>query len=156
MLRPSNICLDPDALAERLHDAPAATAALLHDVIDLACRRFPSPGQRIASERIDRLIQAEAWADAALALTDQELPNWRVRRIAYDGGDWHCALSRERELPDWLDQAVEAWHPDLALAILGAFIEAQSLGKRSTRSSVPSVPREAGPRPIAICCDNYA
>ena len=47
-----------------------------------------------------------------------------VRRITYDGGEWHCALSRERELPEWLDQAVEARHASLALAILSAYIEA--------------------------------
>jgi len=41
-----------------------------------------------------------------LALIDLELPPWQVRRIAYDEGEWHCALSRQRELPDWLDQSI--------------------------------------------------
>ena len=27
---------------------------------------------------------------------------WQVRRIVYDAGEWHCALSRQRELPDWV------------------------------------------------------
>ena len=35
--------------------------------------------------------------------------------------------SRQRELPDWLDQSVEGRHADLALAILSAFVEAQRI-----------------------------
>jgi len=30
------------------------------------------------------LIGSEAWTDSALALIDLELPQWQVRRIAYD------------------------------------------------------------------------
>jgi hypothetical protein len=85
------------------------------------------------------LIQSAAWTDAALALIDLELPLWQVRRIAYDEGEWHCALSRERELPDWLDQSIEAHHADLALAILCAFVEAQQVSEPETRTSVPTV-----------------
>jgi hypothetical protein len=47
-------------------------------------------------------------------------PLWHIRRIAYDAGEWHCAISRQRELPDWLDQSIEARHPDLALAMMRA------------------------------------
>src|SRR5579864_5882613 len=115
MLHPHH---DPMALADRLRDAPSANATLVREVIANAGRRFQWFGQCARTFRIERLIQAGAWADAALALIDLELPSWQVRRIAYDGGEWHCALSRERELPDWLDQSVEAGHPDLALAIL--------------------------------------
>jgi hypothetical protein len=85
------------------------------------------------------LIDAEAWADAALALLELELPQWQVRRIAYDDGEWYCALSRERELPDWLDQSIEAQHPDLALALLSAFVDARVQNAEATRPSVPSV-----------------
>jgi len=98
------------------------TRPLMLDIIDQACRRFPSRGRSERSARIMRLVDAEAWTDAALALIEFELPLWQVRRIAYDEGEWHCALSRERELPDWLDAAVEARHADLALALLSAFI----------------------------------
>ncbi len=48
-----------------------------------------------------------------------ELPLWQVRRIAYDEGEWHCALSRERELPDWLDAAVEARYSSRARTAVG-------------------------------------
>ena len=90
--------------------------------------------------RIERLIQSGAWTDAALALIDLELPQWQIRRIAYDEGEWHCALSRQRELPDWLDQSVEARHADLALAILSAFVEVQRISAPLSRPSVPAVP----------------
>ena len=79
----------------------------------------------------------EAVAYAALALIDLELPFWQVRRLTYDDGEWYCALSRERELPDWLDQSIESRHADLALAILGAFVEARRVSDPESRTSVP-------------------
>jgi hypothetical protein len=33
---------------------------------------------------LDRLIEAGAWADAAITLVGFELPNWRLRRLVYD------------------------------------------------------------------------
>ena len=102
--------LDPGELSDRLRAAPAVTAELMSEVIVEACRRFPSVGQTEKTARIERLIQSDAWTDAALALIDLELPLWQVRRIAYDEGEWYCALSRERELPDWLDRSIEARH----------------------------------------------
>src|SRR6202007_1714118 len=105
----------PPALSERLRDAFAATPSLIADVIREACRRFPSQGQAGKTERIETLIRMGAWTDAALALCALELPQWQVRRLAYDDGEWYCALSRARELPDWLDQSVEGRHADLAL-----------------------------------------
>jgi hypothetical protein len=146
---------DRPELAERLRDAPVATATLLREVINLTGWRAPRPGDRERSARIDRLIGADAWADAALALIDLKLPNWRLRRLAYDGGAWHCALSRERELPDWLDRAAEGWHADLTLAILSAAMEARRLSMRLTRSSVPAVRCEADQPEFALCCDNF-
>src|SRR4249919_593141 len=112
------------------------------EIIGQVCRRFPSMGQSEKTPRIKRLIGSDAWTDATLALIDLELPLWQVRRIAYDEGEWYCALSRERELPDWLDRSIEAHHTDLALAILSAFVEAQHITAPATRPSVPTVSRE--------------
>ena len=147
---------DADELADRLRYADAATAELLADIIDRVCRRFPSLGQRGKTVRVEHLIRSRAWTDAALALMELELPQWQIRRIAYDEGEWHCALSRERELPDWLDQSVEARHPDLALAILCAFVDVLRLAAPSSRTSVPAVPREAGTPYQPLCSDNFA
>ncbi len=121
----------------RLRDTDEADAALVNEVIGAACRRYPSLGQTEKAIRLDQLIKSAAWTDAALALIDLELPMWQVRRLAYDDGEWFCALSRGRELPDWLDQSIEVRHADLALAILSAFVEARRVSAPESRTSVP-------------------
>jgi hypothetical protein len=145
---------NPAELGERLRSADVATADIMSDVIRQACRRFPSLGQSEKAFRLERLLESGAWTDAALALIDLELPQWQLRRIAYDEGEWHCALSRQRELPDWLDSAIEARHADLALAILGAFVEAQRIAAPTIQTSVPAVPRNANPIFEPMLCDN--
>lgn len=145
---------DPLELGDLLHDAHAVTAELVADVIGETCRRFPSVGQTEKTAKIKQLIASEAWTDAALALIDLELPLWQVRRIAYDEGEWYCALSRARELPDWLDSSIEAHHTDLALAILSAFVEAQRITAPSSRTSVPTVSGDANTLYEPVACDN--
>ena len=147
---------DSDALSTRLRNADVVTTELLSEIVRGACRRFPSLGQSGKTARIERLMAAGAWMDTALALIDLELPQWQVRRITYDEGEWYCALSRERELPEWLDQSVEAHHTDLPLAILSAFVDIGHLSAPSNRTSVPVVPREASALYEPVCCDNFA
>ena len=142
-------------LSDRLRETCAVTAEFMSDIIGAACRRFPSTGQTAKTAHIERLIQSHAWTDAALALIDLELPQWQLRRVAYDQGEWYCALSRERELPDWLDQSIEARHTDLALAILSAFVEAQRVSPPATRTSVPAAKRDANLRYVPVCSDNF-
>lgn len=132
---------DLGEFSARLRDACEVNASLMAEVLDVACRRYPSLGQAEKTARVEQLIRSGAWTDAALALIDLELPLWQVRRIAYDEGEWHCALSRERELPDWLDQSIETRHADLTLAILSAFVEAQQASEPEARTSVPAVSR---------------
>ena len=146
----------PREFQDRLRDAHAVTAELLSDVISEACWQFPPVRRTEKTTRIERLIKSDAWTDAALALIELELPQWQVRRIVYDEGEWHCALSRQRELPDWLDQSIEAHHADLPLAILSAFIDAQRVSTPSIRTSVPTVPRGAQLVCEPVCCDNFA
>lgn len=146
---------DLGELSDRLHRAGEANAALVDEVIASACRRYPSLGQSEKTSRVEQLISSGAWTDAALALIDLELPLWQVRRIAYDNGEWHCALSRERELPDWLDQSVEARHADLALAILSAFVEARRIGEPEIRTSVPIVGRSMWDYYEPLPTDNF-
>ena len=143
-------------LGVRLRDAGCVTVELMSDLIRGCCRRFPSQGQRGKTARVEALIKLGAWTDAALALLDLELPQWQVRRLAYDDGEWHCSLSRERELPDWLDQSIETHHADLALAILCAFVEAQRKFALPSRTSVPAVSRAANPLYEPASCDNFA
>jgi hypothetical protein len=146
---------DPGEPSDRLRDAHAVTAKLMSEIIGQTCRRFPSMGQVEKTARIERLIKSGAWTDAALALIDLELPQWQLRRIAYGAGEWHCALSRERELPEWLDQSIEGRHADLALAILSAFVDAQHNSAPQSRPSVPTVPHEASSLYQPVCCDNF-
>jgi hypothetical protein len=146
----------PAALSERLRDACAVTPSLVADVIRETCRRFPLQGQAAKTERIEQLIHSGAWTDAALALVELELPQWQVRRLAYDNGEWYCALSRQRELPDWLDQSVEGRHADLALAILSAFVEVQRVNSPPTRTSVPAAGRNESPFYEPLCCDSFS
>src|SRR6266403_277334 len=146
----------PRELNDRLRDANAVTAELILETIDETCRRFPSIGQTEKTARIERLIRTGGWTDAVLALIDLELPQWQVRRIAYDEGEWYCALSRQRELPEWLDQSIEAHHADLALAILSAFVDVQRVTAPSSRTSVPAVPRDASALHEPVLTDNFA
>jgi len=132
---------DLGELSTRLRKASEVDAKLMAEILAAACRRYPSLGQSDKTSRVEQLIRSGGWIDAALALIDLELPLWQIRRIAYDDGEWYCALSRERELPDWLDQSVETRHADLALAILSAFVEAQRTGEAESRTSVPTVGR---------------
>ncbi|GMO11129.1 hypothetical protein [Bradyrhizobium sp. TM233] len=145
--------LDPPFLSQQLRAAPAMTRPLMLDIIAHACRRVPTLAEGKRPARIMRLIDVEAWADAALALIELELPMWQVRRIAYDEGEWHCALSRARELPDWLDAAVEARHSDLALALLSALVEVRATDV--PRPRVPSVPPVLDPLYAPLTCDNF-
>jgi hypothetical protein len=143
-------------LDHRLRDTDAVTAGLVWAVIKTICRRYPSMDQAGKTARIERLIASEAWTDAALALVDLELPQWHVRRIAYDEGEWHCALSQARELPEWLDQSIEACHADLPLAILSAFVAARQVTAPLDKTSVPTVRRERTQLYEPVCCDNFA
>jgi hypothetical protein len=146
----------PADLGDQLRNAGHVTAEFLSDIVRAASRRLPSAKQNARAARVERLIQSQAWTDAALALIDLELPQWQVRRLAYDDGEWYCALSRQRELPDWLDQSIETHHADLALAILSAFVEAQRISSTSSRTSVPAAPQYAHPLHEPACSDNFA
>ncbi|KZD25999.1 hypothetical protein A4A58_05350 [Tardiphaga robiniae] len=106
------------------------------------------------AQRLDGLVAAGAWTDAALALIAIELPRWQLRRLAYDEGEWHCALSNQRDLPDWLDSAVETHHPDMATAILNAFRAVVSRGgtPHLTQAPVRAIqPTDFEP----MLCENY-
>ena len=135
--------------------ALTVTAAILFDVVDEARRRLRPDRKVEKMALIEGLIEAEAWTDAALALIDLELPQWQVRRIAFDDGEWYCALSRQRELPDWLDRSIEARHADLPLAILSAIAEAKAVSSPASRISGPLVPRNAMPHYEPVCCENF-
>jgi hypothetical protein len=139
---------------DRLHHACGVTAEFLSDIMREASRRFPSTAGSPKAGRVEQLIRSQAWTDAALALIDLELPQWQVRRLAYDGGEWFCALSRQREMPDWLDQPIETHHTDLALAILDAFAQAKRISATPNQADVP-LPPSVMSFLEPVCSDNF-
>jgi len=142
-------------LRAELRRAQAVTPALAADVLALAEASRLASGGRARAARIRELIRAEAWTDGALALIELGLPQWKLRRIVYEDGEWHCSLGKHWPLPAWLDDVVDVSHPMLPLALLTAFVQACSVppGSTETARTVPSV------RPAtahAMCCDNFA
>jgi hypothetical protein len=141
-------------LEAELHRARALTPELMSDVIAEGCIRF-APHAGPAKLDIERLIGAGAWTDAALALIAFELPQWKLRRILYEDGEWHCSLSKQPQLPMGLDEIVEGSHESLPLAILITLLQAlrDADGRESGVTRVLQVNPRAG---HAMCCDNFA
>jgi len=83
------------------------------------------------------------------------LPQWRIRRIAYDDGEWHCALSRQRELPEWLDRSIEARHADLPLAMLTAHMEVLRQAQPPGLPG-PSFPQRRPAPYECLRCENFS
>ena len=142
-----------------LSEVPSETAPL--DATSFAaiclttCKRLPAMRRTAEAQRLDRLVAAGAWTDAALALIAIELPRWQLRRLAYDEGEWHCALSNQRDLPDWLDSAIETHHPDMAKAVLNAFRAVVSRGgtPHLTQALARAIqPTDSEP----MLCENYS
>jgi hypothetical protein len=139
---------------EALQLAAAPTAGLFFKVMQGACVRLPAvKGSRLAA-RLEQLLEADAWAEAALALVKLEMPAWTVRRLAHEGGEWVCSLSRQPNLPIAVDDTADASHEVLALAILRAVIEVRRRDAAAEmRSAVPSV---AASSERMFCCDSFA
>ena len=142
-----------DRLDDALQRAHAPERDLFAKIVNGACTRLPLvPGK---AEQIDRLIASGAWTDAALALVALELPAWTVRRLAYDGGEWVCSLSRQPNLPETLDETADARHVLMPLAILRALVQAHRMADIAQRTT-PHVPQIAIGAGTAICCENFA
>jgi len=140
-------------LLEKLQSAQAATPELMRELVAEACPRLALLPRGGMPERISRLIEQAAWTEIGLALVTVELPGWELRRLAYDDGEWHCALSGQPNLPAEIDDIAAAHHPALPLAIVCALLEAQS---RSTTHKVTAVPQIRPVPTHALCCDNFA
>jgi hypothetical protein len=142
-------------LQERIRCAQTLTPQLAAEVIACACPRLLAL-HAAAKARLVRLIESGAFADAMLVLLELELPQWKLRRLVCEDGEWHCSISKQLGLPAELDDMAEAQHESLPLAILGAFLEA-GLHSRSAsegqRQSVPPVRLTEG---YALCCDDFA
>jgi hypothetical protein len=155
------MALDParsgifDQLDDELRLASAPVPTVFAKVISGACCRLPNLSRPGGMARLDRLIAAGAWADAALVLIELELPAWSLRRLIREDDEWFCSLSRQPNVPVALDVTADAHHDSLPLAILLAFLQV-----RRTAEIAPaaiSATRNMQPRPHSIiCCDNIA
>lgn len=134
------------AMEDRLHGVDHASADLISAIAAAICHDAPG-----APPQIRQLITAGAWTDAALALLAYGLPQWQLRRLDYDEGEWHCALSCQRELPEWLDQTIETSHPDLVLALCEALTEAA----RQPMPTTAATPGASTGQSDLISCDNF-
>jgi len=142
-------------LEERLGRARAITPRLMADAIARACPRLQVQHPTVRA-RVARLIESGAFAVAILALLELELPQWTLRRLIYEDGEWHCSLSKHVGLPAHLDEPAEGSHESLPLAILSAFVEARRNSLIAAQSRPHSVPLLRHQEGYAMCCDNFA
>jgi hypothetical protein len=145
-----------DRLMEQLRLSPALTADLITNVVADACTRLPVLNKAGKAARLDQLIEAGAWSDAALALIELELPAWKLRRLVYEDDEWFCSLSKQPNLPVEFDDTADARHEVLPLAILSAFVEARRGTSTAREISSPTVPQVRPTSGNAVCCDNFA
>jgi hypothetical protein len=143
-----------DRLGAALRRASRPTDRLLYNVIADVCSRIRNLSAAGKTAGLRHLIEAGAWTDAALSIVELELPNWRVRRLVREDGEWFCSLSHEPNLPIELDDTADASHEALPLAILLAFVQARRLAAaaQSRRTEQHFEPATVG----AMCCENFA
>ena len=144
-------------LSGAIDRAEAPTAALMADVILGTGTVLTALPSNDSATRLRRLIEAEAWTDAALALLATALPDWSLVRLACDDGEWCCTLARHWQLPDWLDDTVETRHAALPLAILAAVVEAQETSLGAEASAPRTMPALRQDQVLdVLCCDNFS
>lgn len=142
-----------EALEARLHAASLPSRELIDDVLE-ACEHDRLVGA--TRHRLGRLVAAGAWTEAALALVTVALPGWTVRRLVCDGGEWICSLSRQPNLPEGLDDAVDASHETLSLAILLCGVTARHRILAMQRRAARHVPLVGRTAPEGVCCENFS
>jgi len=144
-----------DALAR----TPAPTRDIVRRVCAETCVRLWAAAQMERVPRIERLVRAGAWVDAALLVIELDRPGWHLRRLLYEDGCWHCRLSRRPCLPDAIDDAVDASHASLPLAIMIAALEAQRRDAEAPAACPPPRAAAANSPPEAaqaVCCDDFS
>jgi hypothetical protein len=143
-----------DALDRVLQRAQEPSLDLLAKIVSGSCTRISAQFKTETFDRLIHLANIGAWTEVAFALIALELPLWRVRRLAYESGEWLCSLSYQPNLPMAIDDCVEANHEVLPMAVLCAFVEV-CRRRHSIRQPVSVVPQiEPWPEQI-MCCENY-
>jgi hypothetical protein len=142
-----------DQLIEDVRDAPALSRDLFVRIIQDGCARLWNLNGR-GRAHLSRLVEEEAWIDASLVLVELDSPQWKLRRLQREDGEWFCSLSKCPSIPLELDDAAEAHHEDAALAILAAFLEAE---RKAMPEPYGQDHRDIGtPQGTLLDCDNFA
>lgn len=137
-------------LLSRIDGAPAPTGELVADVLRLACPRLDAAP--VPNALVVRLIGAEAWVELGLWLIGWELPDWDIHQLSHGKSSWNCSICVRGLARNWLDDVAAFQHASLALAILGALVQAQLLKvEDQVRSDVTAFRRRtpARPEPLA-------
>ncbi|HEX2726578.1 MAG TPA: hypothetical protein VHN20_12230 [Beijerinckiaceae bacterium] len=129
------------ALLAQIETAPIATTALVERVLAQACPRLNSG--RTRNVRIGPMIDAQAWVDLGLWLIGWELPDWGVHSLSCDESRWNCTIGRRGLVINWADVA-QFQHDSAALAVLGAFVQAQLNKLVGVAPSIVATFRPAG------------
>jgi hypothetical protein len=128
-------------LKTKLEGAAKIDRDLMEEVIRVACPDLGEQPNSVGCKSIRAFVQDGAWTDAALALIAHALPQWELRRLGHEDGQWWCAL--DRRLPAyWADPEVDEHHEDMELAILKAFVAALCR-ELEEPSAVPAVVAES-------------
>ena len=121
--------------------------------IDRGSAALPPIGVDRRAVALMRFVAAGAWTDAALALVGLEAPEWQVRRLEIDDGEWSCCLSREPRMPLDFDEVAEGRDPVAARAILAALAAAAELPPRAAADRTLS-PSHRWPAAASAWLDN--
>src|SRR5262245_57142505 len=78
-----------------LEGAAAPSAELFSQIMAGTGTPIPVLARTAAFDKLMQLIDAGAWTDAAMALLALELPQWKLRRLVFDDGEWLCCLSQQ-------------------------------------------------------------
>lgn len=144
-----------DRMTRLLHHAFMPSEALVREVAIACCKRPPIPVGAGGMKQIEEFMKAGAWLDAALAIIEWELPQWTLRRLLYEDGEWHCSLSRQPDMPIEFDDTADGRHAVLQLAVLTALVEACRRPECKTRPVVLQSDGKTTQSVIVMCCDDF-
>jgi hypothetical protein len=121
-------------LDRALRSACALTQPLFRQVAENAGERLSILRHAGKTALVDRFLEAGACTDAALALLAIELPNWKIRCLIFENGEWRCWLSRRPNGPS-ASRAIQK--PTLLRAMKKSGIELLSTSKLGRHGNLP-------------------
>jgi|SRR5215204_1461669 len=111
------------SLLSRIEATREPTSDLVAELLLHACPRLQAVhGPNLV---VQHLVEAKAWVDLGLWLVGWELPDWVVHRLSCDERQWNCAICVRGLAINWVEDIAEFQHDSLALAVLGALVQAQ-------------------------------